>query len=180
MDPAGFGVPVVFLGAIRIARLCVVERATPAVNLFETIPPRWVADRDLVARASTLWGSLNRPFQHLVNTVFWEGRRFQRFLVGPSSLNGHHCELNGNFRHAVEVPELCVNLAITMTHVSHSVLVAAAKAFLRCADAGSDKLERMTEGYCLDYFRDTEAIEARRNVLARWRRAPAREGRTPV
>ena len=120
------GKPVSIKGAVRISRLVLLERAEASLNLFRTIPTAWVKDRNLVARAAGLWESLSRPCQHLVNAIFWEGNRFHRFLAGPSSLNGHHNEVNGNFRHAVEVAETCLMLAMSNPNVCHSVLVTAA------------------------------------------------------
>lgn len=120
------GKPVSVQGAIRISRLVLLERPVPTENLFRTIPSAWVKDRDLVDRATVLWESLSRPFQHLVNVIFWEGNRFHRFLAGPSSLNGHHDAVNGNFRHTLEVAESCLSLARGNPDVCHGVLVTAA------------------------------------------------------
>ena len=92
-------------GAIRIDRLIPAGTAVPEINLFETIPHSWIKDRDLVKRAADLWEQLPRSLAHLVNSVFWEAGRFHRFVMGPSSLQGHHLGWNGNFRHSVEVAE---------------------------------------------------------------------------
>ena len=99
------GVPCCEAGEIRVARLVRLDRPVASVNLFETIPSNWVGDRDLVRRARDLWEDLPRDFQELGNRVFWDGHRFQRYVMGPSSLRGHHNGLNGNFRHSVEVAE---------------------------------------------------------------------------
>jgi 3'-5' exoribonuclease len=120
------GKPVSVQGAVRISRLVILERAEPSVNLFRTIPATWVKDRTLVARAAGLWESLSRPCQHLLNAIFWDGNRFHRFLAGPSSLSGHHSDVGGNFRHAVEVAETCLMLAMGNANVCHSVVVTAA------------------------------------------------------
>lgn len=79
-----------------------------------------------MARAAALWEGLSRPFRHLVNAVFWDGKRFHRFLSGPSSLNGHHGEAGGNFRHAVEVAEACLRLAAGTDRICKPLLIAAA------------------------------------------------------
>lgn len=99
------GVPAAEDGAIRIARLVRLDRPMPIENLFETIPTAWVKDRDLVRRARELFERLPRGFAHLFNAIFWDGKRLQRYVMGPSSLRGHHQEINGNFRHSVEVAE---------------------------------------------------------------------------
>jgi 3'-5' exoribonuclease len=98
-------------GSIRIARLVPVERPEVGLNLFETIPARWLKDRDLAKRAARLWEYLPSNYRQLFNAVFWEGRRFQRFVIGPSSMKGHHAERNGNLRHSIEVAERALALA---------------------------------------------------------------------
>jgi hypothetical protein len=64
------------------------ERPEASLNPFDTVPHAWVRDRELVARAGRFWEGLGRPLQHLFNAVFWDPRRFQRYLEGPSSLRG--------------------------------------------------------------------------------------------
>lgn len=105
------GHPVSIDGHVRIGRLVLLERVEPETDLFFTIPPAWVRERELLARASRLWGLLPRGLRHLFNALLWDGRRMQRFLMGPSSLEHHHNGLNGNFRHSVEVAELAYDLA---------------------------------------------------------------------
>lgn len=105
------GRPTVRQGALRVARLILLERPDAATNLFHTVPTGWVADRDLVCRAAALWGQLPRPFAHLFNAVFWDGHRFGRFVGGPSSLAGHHNRASGNLAHTVEVAEGALALA---------------------------------------------------------------------
>lgn len=90
-------------GQIQIARLVLLERPIPSLNLFETIPYNWVRDRNLVDQGRTLLEGLPRHFQALFNAIFWEGARFQRYCIGPSSMQGHHAERNGNLRHSLEV-----------------------------------------------------------------------------
>lgn len=91
--------------AIQISRLVLLERPEASLNLFDTVPPSWVSDQDLLERAGDLWNNLPDYFKALFNTVFWCGERFQRFCVGQSSLTGHHAEMSGNLCHSVEVAE---------------------------------------------------------------------------
>src|SRR5690554_420295 len=49
-----------FNGAVRIARLVLLERPDPALNPFQTAPSSWVADRALIRRAGALWELLPR------------------------------------------------------------------------------------------------------------------------
>lgn len=118
------GRPTSSSGAIRISRLVLLERPVASLNLFHTVPHDWVKDRALVVRAAGLWESLGRPLQHLLNAVFWNGRRFERYLAGPSSLAGHHNGRNGNFRHAVEVADRAAALAVHHRETHLPVLLA--------------------------------------------------------
>lgn len=112
-------------GAIRIVRLILVEIPVSYLNLFDTIPSSWVKDRILIQRASALMDWLPQDLRYLFNGIFWEGRRFHRFIVGPSSLNGHHNLTNGNFMHTVDVAERCLELATRESLACRSVLVMA-------------------------------------------------------
>lgn len=105
---AWLGHPACHQGAIRISRLVPLERAEAAANLFELVPYSWVPDRKLVRRGAELIDSLPRGFRHLFNAVFWDGARFERYVTGPSSLNGHHNDRNGNLRHSVEVADVAL------------------------------------------------------------------------
>jgi len=118
--------PVSVDGAIRINRLVLLERSMPSLDLFETIPANWVKEDALLTRASAIWQQLAPLFQRLFNAVFWDSARFHRYLVGPSSLNGHHNGFNGNFRHSVETAEQCLTLAGGNPNISRSVLLTAA------------------------------------------------------
>jgi 3'-5' exoribonuclease len=96
--------------AIPVDYLMVLERPEACLNLFDTVPPAWVRDDDLLVRASTLWGELPSSMRMLFNAVFWCGDRFRRYCDGPSSLHGHHAAANGNLRHSVEVAETVLRL----------------------------------------------------------------------
>jgi len=112
-------------GTLRIERLLPTDRPLPSFNLFDTVPHRWLADRELVARAGALWDALPRPLAHLVNAVFWDSRRFHRFVMGPSSLRDHHNDWNGNFRHSVEVAERARDMAQAIPLTNPALLIAA-------------------------------------------------------
>jgi 3'-5' exoribonuclease len=116
------GRPVSCEGRVRISRLVLLERPEAEANLFDLVPHGWVSDRELVARASALWQGLPRGFKHLFNAMFWEGRRFQRYLMGPSSLEHHHNQLNGNFRHCVEVAERALRMGEGQELANPSIL----------------------------------------------------------
>lgn len=109
-----------------IQYLMVLERAEVGLNPFETVPSGWVADNDLLIRASLLWEGLPTPLQGLFNTVFWNADRFQRYCEGPSSLQGHHDGKNGNLRHSVEVAEMVLQLSPRYVGAHAGVAVLAA------------------------------------------------------
>jgi 3'-5' exoribonuclease len=92
-------------GAIRIDRLVLADLPDTTTNLFATIPTAWVRDRTVVQRAIILWDQLPRNLAHLFNALMWNGKRFHRYVYGPSSINGHHNGVNGNLIHSVEVAE---------------------------------------------------------------------------
>lgn len=93
-------------GTIIISRLVLMERPEPWENLFLTVPHGWVKNRELVKQAAALVEVLPRSYRFLFNAIFWDGQRFKRFCSGPSSMNGHHAEDNGNLRHAVDVAQM--------------------------------------------------------------------------
>ena len=112
-------------GHVRIGRLVALERPMAGLNLFDTVPMRWVPERELVQRGRALWESLPLAFRDLFNAMFWNGGRFRRYLVGPSSLDNHHSGLNGNFRHSLEVAEQALALARDHELVSLPVMILA-------------------------------------------------------
>jgi len=113
-------------GELRIGRLVLLEIPEAGADLFKTVPQAWVSDGALLARAAALVELLSPPLRHLFNAIFWHGRRFHRFLCGPASVAGHHSDIGGNFRHAVEVAELCARLAETRERIAMDVLLLSA------------------------------------------------------
>lgn len=97
-------------GLLRIVRLVLIENPIRTENLFCTVPPAWVEDRELVQRAGMLYEALDLPYQELFNGVLWDAEVFHGHCIAPSSLQGHHSERNGNFRHMVEVGEAILAL----------------------------------------------------------------------
>ncbi|KAA3651085.1 MAG: HD domain-containing protein [Rhodocyclaceae bacterium] len=120
------GRPVSCNGAVRIARLVLLEQPEASINLFDTIPTAWVRDRELVQRGRAIWAALPRGFCHMFNAIFWEAGRFHRYVSGPSSLRGHHHAPGGNLRHCIEVAERALGLAAKDTAACVNVLLLAA------------------------------------------------------
>jgi len=103
-------IPATASGAVEITRLVLLERPEATMNLFEMVPDSWVANRDLLERASALWSELPYCFQAMFNAIFWCGDRFKRYCIGQSSIRNHHACANGNLEHSVEVAEIMLSL----------------------------------------------------------------------
>jgi 3'-5' exoribonuclease len=78
-------------------------------NLFETAPPDWFINKDILTRAIEAWEQLDDKNQHLLNAICFDGDFFKRFCTGPSSVGHHHSYLNGNLEHTLEVADLIAN-----------------------------------------------------------------------
>lgn len=112
-------------GQIVINRLLPVTSPS-LVNIFDTVPYEWVNDRSLIQVAKEIVEQLPDHFIKLLNGIFWDYRRFYRFLLGPSSLNGHHHHKYGNLMHTTEVIKNALLLAKDRKLVNTDVLVMAA------------------------------------------------------
>jgi len=113
-------------GSLRIHRLVMIEQPIHTENLFHTALPAWVPNRDLIRRASLLFEQLDLGYKELLNGVLWDAEIFHGFCTGPSSLNGHHAERNGNLRHTVEVGEAVLNLLPQHPAADRQITLAAA------------------------------------------------------
>lgn len=125
------------------------------VNLFDTVPYEWVKDREVINHAKKLIDGLPTHFIKLINGIFWDYRRFYRFLVGPSSLKGHHNDKHGNLRHGIEVANNALTLAKTRKIICPHVLATAALLH----DAGK------ADEYEFNYQRNCFEISARGVLL---------------
>lgn len=111
-------------GALRIHGLRPLVYPLANINVFETLHPSWCKDSALISRATDLWAQLPLPLAHLINAVLWDHQRLHRFVWGPSSLDGHHNNTSGNFRHSVEVAEAALAIASDRKGVSPALLIA--------------------------------------------------------
>lgn len=161
--------------AQRIARVVLLERPERYVNLFDTIPPEWIGDPELLQRAASIWANLPLPFQELINTLLWEGSRMRRFCVGPSSMRGHHCENGGNFRHAVETAEMMQALLPRFPTADGAVAITAG---LIHDLAKADDYERASDGKWV--LSDWGKLVAHRNTILIWIGEAASKLRCPL
>ena len=111
------------LPVVRIVRL---DRPEVTVNPFEMVPTSWLNDPSVALRAKALWGQMERPLQHLLNAVLWDGARFYRYVAGPVSSTDYPAPPGGNFRRAVALAEEALSLADGLPSVARGVLIAAA------------------------------------------------------
>jgi len=111
------------LPVLRIAR---VDQPVAAVNPFELVPASWLHDRSIARRAKTLWDQMERPLQHLLNAVLWDGARFYRYVTGPLSTADYPAPPGGNFRRSVALAEEALLLADGLPNVARGVLIVAA------------------------------------------------------
>jgi 3'-5' exoribonuclease len=151
-------------GALRIQRLLPADRPMPSVNLFETVPPRWVADRDLVARAAELWDALPRPLAFLMNAVLWDSHRFHRYAMGPASIVDHHNGWNGNLRHSIEVAEQARDLGMRSPLANLPLLIVAGLLH----DAGKADEYRRDEQSGRFHLSDRGELIGHRDTLIEW------------
>ena len=156
------GRPVSLGGAVRISRLVVLGRPEASLDLFQTIPTVWVKERTLVRRASALWQRLPAHFQHLFNAIFWDSRRLHRYLVGASSLKGHHSCVHGNLWHTLEVAEQALRMAQGQPLACPEVLLMAALLH----DAG--KADEYRLGYSGLELTTRGKLVGHRNTIIEW------------
>jgi len=141
-------------GQVIINRLLPVT--TPGnVSLFDTVLYEWVKDRAVINQAREIVDGLPIHFIKLINGIFWDYRRFYRFLVGASSLNGNHKDKHGNLRHSIEVTKNTLMLAKDRKTICPHVLATAALLH----DAGK------ADEYQYNYERNCFEISARGVLL---------------
>lgn len=117
---------------------------SPEINLFDGIPPDWVADKSLIFRGKALLNELPSELRHLFNAVFSDQTRFKRFCTVPSSMKGHHAEINGNLKHTIETAEGIKSLCLNKPYANMGIAVLSALLH----DVGkADEYKRNSNGY---------------------------------
>lgn len=111
---------------VPVDRLELVDQPVAALNIFSTVPDAWCSDHTLLEEAKALWEGLNRPMQHLLNAVLWDGARLRRFTTGPAGLSDHPSQPGGNFRLAVRLANQAQQLVKGLTGASRSTVCLAA------------------------------------------------------
>lgn len=157
-------VPCSTSGVLNVAGLHLADQPISSLNIFETIPSNWIADREIVKRAAVLWEQLPPPLAHLLNAIFWDAKRFQRYVMGPSSLRHHHSEWNGNFRHSVEVAEHAWNIS-QRVRVANDPLLIAAGLLHDAAKADEYRYDRSRRSF---YLSDRGELIGHRDSLIEW------------
>jgi 3'-5' exoribonuclease len=113
------------------------------VDLFRLIPDIWLQNPCIKENLIRYTKSLSEPHLLLLNAILWDYDRIKRFCTLPSSMSGHHYEINGNLAHTIEVVENMQNLCIGLTSVNVSLGIL--MAFLH--DIGkADEYELTTSG----------------------------------
>ncbi len=163
-------------GALRIDRLLPADRPLANVNLFDTVLPEWVKDRELVSRAAALWEKLPRSLGHLVNALLWDSGRFHRYVMGPSSIQGHHNAWNGNFRHSIEVAEQARDIGRKSALVNDALLIAGGLLH-DAAKADEYRYDRTRSEFRLS---DRGELVGHRDTLIEWIAVARESGRVVV
>lgn len=150
-------------GAVCISRLVLLERPF-SLNLFDTVPHTWVQDRSLIVEGKHYWDLLPHSYQQLFNAMFWNGDRFYRFLVGPSSLRGHHNGKNGNFTHSLEVAQSALTLAKQFPAAHKPILILCSLIH----DAGKADEYRFNQAHRRFEISERGALIGHRQTVLEW------------
>ena len=113
-------------GQILIQTLNKVQKPTASINLFDTVPHKWVKNRELIRKAQEILRSLPEHYRYLLNAIFWEHTRFYRFLVVPYSLKNQYKFNNGLLRYTLHLVTTAIKLLKEESTVSRDLLTVAA------------------------------------------------------
>ena len=112
-------------GLYPVIRLVPITTVDHLINLFDTVPPSWSRQRNLLDRAKELWNQLPEIRQALFNELFWDVNSFHRYICIPASIDSHHNGWGGNLRHAVDMAEHAERFALDLEGVSSDLLILA-------------------------------------------------------
>lgn len=84
------GDPICCDGALRIARLIEIEEPEASFNLFETVPPGWVADRMSLNDAAARWRQASHGSRRSFNARCWNASSFRSYLASCGAATLSH------------------------------------------------------------------------------------------
>lgn len=97
-----------------------------SISIFKLNLDTLVKDEQLIIRAHKICNQLHAPYRLLLNAVFWDYSRLQAFVSAPSSMEGHHCNINGNFKHTIEVAEQLLQFCDTRPYINQDLAILSA------------------------------------------------------
>lgn len=74
-------------GKIIISRLVPVDKQSASVNLLDTIPITWFANREVLQRARKLVELLSVKYKKVLNTIFWNSNSLYELVSSPSFIS---------------------------------------------------------------------------------------------
>jgi len=74
-------------GKIIISRLVPLDTPSASVNLLDTIPITWFANREVLQRARKLVELLSAEYKKVLNTIFWNNNSLYALVSGPSFIS---------------------------------------------------------------------------------------------
>lgn len=74
-------------GKIIISRLAPLETPSASVNLLDTIPVTWCANREILQRARKLVELLSAEYKKVLNTIFWNSNSLYELISSPSFIS---------------------------------------------------------------------------------------------
>ena len=93
------------------------------INIFKLNLENQILDKTLIDRATVIITKLRPEYRLILNAVFWDYARLMAFVTAPSSLVGHHAEVNGNLRHSIEVAEQVMQYSVTRPDINIDLAV---------------------------------------------------------
>jgi 3'-5' exoribonuclease len=93
------------------------------ISIFNLNLDDLVKDKQLIIRADKICKELRSEYRLLLNAIFWDYKRLQAFVTAPSSMNGHHAGINGNFRHTIEVTEQLMQFCSSRSYINRDLAI---------------------------------------------------------
>lgn len=112
-------------GSNIVQKLTTLKSPKSGMNVFDTVPINWVKDRGLINQARDIFGSLSQEYALFANSVFWDHKRFYKFLVVPHSTKkqGH---FHGNLIETLRLTMTVRSLIIANSKIDKNIATLAA------------------------------------------------------